>query len=109
VQSSTDFATAGADVIAAVSVNDPFVMAAWGKAQGCDGKVRMLADTRCDLTKALGMELDAVAKLGGVRCQRFALLSQDGIVKHVAMGEDSFADPMLKALQDLGVKRQRQS
>lgn len=107
LEKSAEFASAGADVIAVVCVNDPHVMAAWGKDQGTEGKIRMLADTRCELTKALGMELDKTEKLGNMRCQRFALLTQDGVVKHVALDEDSFAEPMLKALQELGAKRSR--
>lgn len=61
---------AGAEVIACVSVNDPFVMGAWGEAHGAEGKVLMLADTRAELTKALGIELDATGMLGNVRCRR---------------------------------------
>jgi peroxiredoxin 5 len=62
--------------IVCVSVNDPFVMAAWGKAQGADGKVRMLADTTGELTRALGIELDATAALGNKRCKRFSAVSK---------------------------------
>ena len=57
----------GVDEIACVAVNDPFVMEAWGKDQAAGGKVRMLADTTADLTKALGLELDLTAVLGNVR------------------------------------------
>ena len=59
--------TKGVDEIVCVSVNDPFVMEAWGKDQSAGGKVRMLADTTADLTKALGLELDLTAVLGNVR------------------------------------------
>merc|ERR1719204_2278687 len=69
---------AGAEVIACVSVNDPFVMAAWGKDQDAEGKVRMLADTKCELTKALDMELDIKDLLGSVRSKRYAMLVEDG-------------------------------
>ncbi|CAE8591021.1 unnamed protein product, partial [Polarella glacialis] len=55
-------------VVECVSVNDPFVMMkAWGKQQETEGKVRMLIDTRCELTKALGMELPVEAMLGSTR------------------------------------------
>ena len=57
----------GVDEIVCVAVNDPFVMEAWGKDQAAGGKVRMLADTTADLTKALGLELDLTAVLGNVR------------------------------------------
>jgi 2-Cys peroxiredoxin 5 len=45
-------------------------MGAWGEAHGAEGKVLMLADTRAELTKALGIELDATGMLGNVRCRR---------------------------------------
>merc|ERR1711931_116976 len=54
----------GVEEIVCVAVNDPFVMEAWGKQRGAEGKVRMLADTCADLTKALGMDLDLCAVLG---------------------------------------------
>ncbi|PSC73925.1 Peroxiredoxin-mitochondrial [Micractinium conductrix] len=73
---------AGAEVVACVSVNDPFVMAAWGEANGADGKVAMLADTRAELTKALRFELEGlVPVLGNVRCRRFSAVVQDGKLK----------------------------
>jgi len=70
----------GVELIACVAVNDPFVMEAWGKAHGADGKVRMLADTCADLTKALDVELDATPILGNVRCQRFSMVVEGGKV-----------------------------
>jgi peroxiredoxin len=63
-----------------VSVNDAFVMGAWGREQGATGKVRMMADGSADYTKKLGLELDLVARGMGVRCQRFAMLVVDGVV-----------------------------
>ena len=64
-----------------MSVNDAFVMGAWGRDQNADGKVRMLADGSADYTKALGLELDLTARGMGVRCQRFSMLVDDGVVK----------------------------
>merc|ERR1719396_72994 len=90
---------AGAEVIACVSVNDPFVMAAWGKDQGAEGKVRMLADTKCELTKALDMELDATGKLGSIRSKRYAMIVEDGKITKLGMDDDSFAPSMLAALK----------
>ncbi|KAL4438666.1 hypothetical protein ABPG77_006270 [Micractinium sp. CCAP 211/92] len=79
---------AGAEVIACVSVNDPFVMGAWGEAHQADGKVVMLADTRGELTKALGFELAGlVPVLGNVRCRRFSAVVQDGTLKTVNLEE----------------------
>ena len=71
----------GVDEIVCVSVNDPFVMAAWGKDQNAAGKVRMLADTNGAFTKALDLELDLSAVLGSVRCKRFSMVVEDGVVK----------------------------
>jgi len=90
---------AGAEVIACVSVNDPFVMAAWGKDQNAEGKVRMLADTKCELTKALDMELDATGKLGSIRSKRYAMVVDDGKITKLGMDDDSFAPSMLAALK----------
>jgi peroxiredoxin len=71
----------GIDEIWCMSVNDAFVMGAWGRDQKATGKVRMMADGSADFTKKLGLELDLVAKGLGVRCQRFAMLVDDGVVK----------------------------
>jgi len=70
----------GVELIACVAVNDPFVMEAWGKEHGADGKVMMLADTCAELTKALDVELDATAILGNVRCQRFSMVVENNKV-----------------------------
>lgn len=75
----------GVDEIWCLSVNDGFVMAAWGKELGAAGKVRMLADGSAEYTKKLGLEFDLTAKGMGMRCQRFALVVDDGLVKHVAV------------------------
>jgi peroxiredoxin len=93
----------GVDTIACMSVNDAFVMGAWGRDQHADGKVRMLADGSAEYTKALGLELDLTARGMGVRCQRFSMLVDDGIVKTLnveAPGkfEVSGADTMLQQL-----------
>ena len=71
----------GVDTIACMSVNDAFVMGAWGRDQHTDDKVRMLADGSAAYTKALGLELDLTARGMGVRCQRFSMLVDDGVVK----------------------------
>ena len=70
----------GVDEIWCVSVNDAFVMGAWGKDQKTAGKVRMMGDGSGIWTKALGLELDLVAKGMGLRLQRFSMLVQDGVV-----------------------------
>mmetsp|Transcript_66274 Transcript_66274/g.123733 ORF Transcript_66274/g.123733 Transcript_66274/m.123733 type:complete len:204 (+) Transcript_66274:86-697(+) len=98
IEQADELKKAGAEVVACVSVNDPFVMSSWGKEQGAEGKVQMLADTKCELTKALDMELDATAKLGNVRSQRYAMIIDDGVVKKVYKDDDSFAPEVIKGL-----------
>jgi peroxiredoxin len=71
---------AGVDEIWCVSVNDAFVMGAWGREQNCGGKVRMLADGSGDFAKAAGLTLDLVAKGMGTRLQRTSMLIKDGKV-----------------------------
>jgi glutaredoxin/glutathione-dependent peroxiredoxin len=71
----------GVDDILCMSVNDPFVMGAWARDQSTGGKVRMMGDGSADYTKALGLELDLVARGMGVRCQRFSMLVDNGVVK----------------------------
>jgi peroxiredoxin len=75
----------GVDEIICVSVNDAFVMDAWGKAQGAAGKVRMIADGNAEFAKALGLDFDGSGIGFGTRSQRFALIAQDGVVKHLAV------------------------
>ncbi len=98
---------AGANEIVCLSVNDPFVMAAWGKAQNADNKVRMIADTNATLTKALGLDLDLTAPLGSIRCKRFSALVVDGVIKSLNVEPDgtgltcSLADGAAKMLKEL--------
>ncbi|KAG0772388.1 hypothetical protein G6F22_015780 [Rhizopus arrhizus] len=73
----------GVDEIWCVSVNDAFVMGAWGREQKTDGKVRMLADGSALWTKELGLELDLIARGMGVRSQRYSALIVDGVVKQL--------------------------
>lgn len=70
----------GVDTVACMSVNDTFVMAAWGKATVPDGSVLMLADGNGDFTRALGLELDASGFGMGMRSQRFSMIVDNGIV-----------------------------
>ena len=93
----------GVDTIACMSVNDAFVMGAWAKDQKTGDKVRMLGDGSADFTKALGLELDLTARGMGVRCQRFSMLVDNGVVKTLNIEgpgkfEVSDADTMLKQL-----------
>jgi peroxiredoxin len=71
----------GVDTIACLAVNDVFVMDAWGKGAGAEGKVLMLADGNADYAKALGMDVD-FGKFGmGLRCKRFSMVVEDGVVR----------------------------
>jgi glutaredoxin/glutathione-dependent peroxiredoxin len=90
------------DVIC-MSVNDAFVMGAWARDQKTDGKIRMMGDGSAAYTKALGLEFDLSARGLGLRCQRFSMLVDDGVVKTLnveAPGkyEVSDAETMLKQL-----------
>lgn len=71
----------GVDEIWCLAVNDAFVMGAWGRDQKASGKVRMMADGSAEYAKKLGLELDLTARGMGVRCQRFSMLVEDGVVK----------------------------
>lgn len=73
----------GVDRVACIAVNDPFVMQAWAKDQGVDGRVTMLADGSGAFTKALGLELDLTARGLGIRSQRYAMVVEDGRVAHL--------------------------
>ena len=81
VEHADAFKAAGVDEIWCVSVNDAFVMGAWGRDQKTAGKVRMLGDGSAELTKALGVDLDLTANGMGVRCKRFSMLVVDGTVR----------------------------
>ncbi len=73
----------GVDDVVCVSVNDAFVMGAWGEQQHAKGKVRMLADGNGALTKALGLTVDASGYGMGTRSQRYAMIVEDGKVKEL--------------------------
>jgi peroxiredoxin len=93
----------GVDTIACVSVNDVFVMKAWGENQGVGEDVLMLADGNGDFTKAVGLELDASRFGMGPRSQRYSMIVKGGVVKelNVEQGGDfkvSSAEYMLAQL-----------
>ena len=71
----------GVDEIWCISVNDPFVMGAWGRDQKVGKKIRMMADGSAEFTKKLGLELDLTARGFGVRSDRYAMIVEDGVVK----------------------------
>jgi peroxiredoxin len=77
----------GVETIACVAVNDAFVMGAWAKDQGTAGKILMLADGSGDFARAMGLELDLVARGLGMRSQRYALVAEDGVVTFLGVEE----------------------
>ncbi len=77
----------GVDDIGCLSVNDSFVMDAWAVDRGVGEKLTMLADGNADFVRALGLEMDGSAIAFGTRAQRFALIAEDGVVKHLAVEE----------------------
>jgi peroxiredoxin len=80
IQQVDAFRGKGVDEIWCVAVNDAFVMGAWAKEQGAQGKVRLLADGSGTWTRALGLELDLNARGMGTRSQRYSMLLEDGKV-----------------------------
>lgn len=95
----------GVAEIVCVSVNDPFVMAAWGEANNAGpAKVRMLADTTGAFTKAIDLSLDMTPVLGGVRSKRYSMIVDNGVVKAIEVEPDgtgltcSLANNILKSL-----------
>ncbi len=105
VKSAAELKAAGVDEIWCISVNDAFVMGAWGREQKAAGAVRMMADGSADFTKAVGLTLDLTARGMGVRSQRYSMLVVDGVVQALnveAPGkfEVSDAETMLKQARE---------
>jgi len=103
VNNAGDIKKKGVDLIACLSVNDAFVMDAWGKAQNAGDKVLMLADGNGDFAKATGLTMDGTGYGMGLRTSRWAMLLDDGKVKTLnveAPGafEVSSAEAMMKVL-----------
>ena len=83
VQQADALRAKGIDIIACMAVNDVFVMNAWGKASNVGGKVMMLADGNGDYSRALGLEMDGKGFGMGMRGQRFAVVVENGVARHV--------------------------
>ncbi len=75
------FKSKGVDTIAVTGVNDVFVMEAWKKANGADGKIDFLADGSGEFAKAVGMDFDGSERGLGIRSKRYSMLVDDGTVK----------------------------
>ena len=105
VEKAAALRAAGVDEIWCVSVNDAYVMGAWGRDQKTEGKLRMMADGSAHFTTAVGLTLDRTSAGMGMRSQRYSMLVVDGVVKTLnveAPGkfEVSDADTMLRQAQE---------
>jgi len=103
IEKADEIRARGVDTIACVSVNDAFVMDAWGRDRGAGDKVLMLADGNGDLARALGLDFDGSGIGFGLRSQRYALVAEDGVVRTLAVEkpmnfEVSSAEAILKQL-----------
>lgn len=106
VEQADALKAAGVDEIWCVSVNDAFVMGAWGRDQKTGGKVRMMADGSATFTQATGLTLDLTARGMGLRSNRYSMLVVDGVVKSLNVEgpgkfEVSDAGTMLKQAKEL--------
>jgi peroxiredoxin len=104
IENAASFTEKGVDAIAVTAVNDVFVMDAWAKASGGEGKVEFLADGNGDFAKALGLTLDASGNGLGVRSKRYSMVVDDGVVKSLNIEETagkadtSGADNLLRTM-----------
>ena len=103
VQKLEEIRTRGVDAVVVTSVNDVFVMEAWGKASGADG-IELVADGNGDFAQAIGLTMDRRDFGLGVRSQRYAMVVEDGVVKTLnvedvaSKAETSGAENLLKDL-----------
>ena len=92
----------GIDTIVCISVNDAFVMAAWGKDQNVGDKIMMVADGSAHFAEAVGLELDLSDRGMGMRCKRFSMLVQDSVIERLNIDGPTFektsAEQMLSDL-----------
>ena len=103
VTSASEIKSKGADTVACISVNDPFVMDAWAKERGVNDELLMLSDGNCEFTSAIGLEMDGSGFGLGKRSQRYAMIVDDGVVSvlNIEAGpqlEVSSAESILKEM-----------
>ena len=92
----------GVESIICLSVNDPWVMDAWGQAHGVGDKILMIGDGALNFTKAAALELDMSEKCYGVRCQRFSMIANNGIVEVLHFENGAFGETSAeRLLEDL--------
>jgi len=92
VQGADDLLAKGVDRIVCISVNDAWVMDAWGKDQGVGDKILLLADGSAAFTKAMGLDVDRTALGMGVRSQRYSALIEDGVITSLDIEEKPGVD-----------------
>jgi len=80
-----DLLAKGVDRVACISVNDPFVMGAWGEAQGVGDRITMLADGNGEFAEAMGLTMDGSGFGLGARSQRYAAILDDGVIRWIAV------------------------
>jgi glutaredoxin/glutathione-dependent peroxiredoxin len=85
VEAADELSAAGIDEVWCVSVNDAFVMSAWGRDLQTSGKVKMIADGSARFTQALGLDQDLSERGMGIRSRRYAMVVDDGVVKTLAV------------------------
>jgi peroxiredoxin len=85
VAKAAELRAAGVDEVWCVSVNDAFVMGAWGRQLGTQGSVRMMGDGNADFARATGLTLDLTSRGMGVRSSRYAMIVSDGVVRTLAV------------------------
>jgi glutaredoxin/glutathione-dependent peroxiredoxin len=90
VAKADDLKAKGIDAIACISVNDPFVMQAWGKEHGADGKVTMLSDADGAFTRAIGLSLEMPDFGLSGRSERYSMVVEDGVVKTINIEKTVF-------------------
>jgi len=103
VVKSDEIFAKGVDSIICISVNDAYVMGAWGEQQNVDDRIMMIADGSANFTRAVGLDLDLIARGMGIRSQRYAMVVTNGVVETLnieAAGkfEVSDAETILKSL-----------
>jgi len=103
VQQADALKKKGIDAVACMSVNDVFVMDAWGKSASAGDKVLMLADGNGDYAKALGLTMDASGFGMGLRAQRFSMLVDNGVVKQLNIEESPGLCTVSSAVHILGM------
>ena len=98
VQNADALKAKGIDSIVCLSVNDPWVMRAWGESQNVGDKVEMVGDGALNFTRAVGLEVDLSAKCYGPRCKRFSMIVEDGVVKTLHLEDGGFGETSAERL-----------